>query len=101
MLLEAVALLEASLGARLDHERRRETPSFFFVDVQSDRGDAFARVVREPAGVSPRVTPVVRARLAAVRDQPVTRALIDQRRGRHGEQPFFLVREYMLTASDA
>ena len=35
MLLEAVALLEASLDAHLDHERRREAPSFFFVDVQT------------------------------------------------------------------
>lgn len=101
MLLEAVALLEASLGARLDHERRRETPSFFFVDVQSDQREAFARVVHEAGGVTPRVTPVVRARLAAIRDEPVTRAMVDRRRGRQGEQPFFLVREYMLTSAAA
>ena len=101
MLLEAVALLQASLDAQLDHELRRETPSFFFVDVQSDQRDAFDRLVRETAGVAPRLTPVVRARLAAFGDQPVTRALVEKRRGRHGEEPFFLIREYALTTADA
>src|SRR5205823_1054993 len=101
MLLEAVALIEASLGARLDHERRRETPSFFFVDVQSDQIDAFMRLVRETAGVGPRATPVVRARLAAVGERPITREMVDRRKSRHGEQPFFLVREYNLTAAAA
>jgi putative ABC transport system permease protein len=101
MLLEAVALLEAGLAARLDHERRRETPSFFFVDVQSDQREAFASLVRDTAGVSPRLTPVVRARLAAIGAQPITRALIDERKARAGERPFFLVREYMLTSAAA
>src|SRR5439155_1503371 len=36
MLLVAVALLQDSLDAQIDHERRREAPSFFFVDVQPD-----------------------------------------------------------------
>jgi putative ABC transport system permease protein len=102
MLLEAVALLEASLDARLDHERRREAPSFFFIDVQSDQRAAFERLVLETAGVTPRLTPVVRARLAAVGEQPVTRALVDRRRAeRRGDEPFFLVREYALTTAEA
>ena len=101
MLLEAVALIEASLGARLDHERRREAPSFFFIDVQSDQVEPFTRLVQETAGVSPRATPVVRARLAAVGDQPITREFVDLKRGRHGEPPFFLTREYNLTTAAA
>ncbi len=100
MLLEAVALLEASLDAQLDHERRRETPSFFFVDVQADQREAFDRLVREMTGVAPRLTPIVRARLAAVGEQPVTRALVDERRAqRGGDEPFFLIREYALTTA--
>ena len=102
MLLVAVALLEASLGAQLDHERRRETPSFFFVDIQNDQRDGFERLVRERAGVAPTLTEVVRGRLAAVGPQPVTRAFVDERRAsRGGEQPFFLIREYVLTSAPA
>jgi putative ABC transport system permease protein len=101
MLLEAVALIESSLDARLDHELRREAPSFFFVDVQTDQRDPFERVVRETTGVTPRLTPVVRARLAAFGDQPVTRALVEKRRGRQGQEPFFLIREYVLTTGAA
>jgi putative ABC transport system permease protein len=100
MLLVAVALLEASLGAQLDHERRRETPSFFFVDIQPDQRDAFDRLVRERAGVVPALTAVVRGRLAAVGAQPVTRAFVEERRAsRGGEPPFFLIREYVLTSA--
>jgi putative ABC transport system permease protein len=102
MLLEAVALLEASLDAQLDHERRREAPSFFFVDVQPDQRDRFEHLVRDTAGVIPRLTPVVRARLGAVEGTPVTRALVDERRARRREsEPFFLIREYVLTTAAA
>ena len=102
MLLEAVALLEASLNAQLDHERRREAPSFFFIDVQPDQRDRFEAVVRDTTGVTPRLTPVVRARLAAVGREPVTRALVDRRRAeRKGDEPFFLIREYVLTTASA
>jgi putative ABC transport system permease protein len=101
MLLEGVALIEAGLDAQLDHERRREAPSFFFVDVQTDQRDRFDRLVRDTTGVAPRLTPVVRARLAAVGDQVVTRGLVEQRRGRRGEEPFFLIREYVLTTAAA
>jgi putative ABC transport system permease protein len=102
MLLVAVALLEASLGAQLDHERRRETPSFFFVDIQNDQRDAFEALVRERTGITPTLTAVVRARLAAVGPEPITRAYVDERRAsRGGEQPFFLIREYVLTSAAA
>ena len=102
MLLVAVALLEASLDAQLDHERRREAPSFFFVDVQTDQRDRFEQIVHETTGVSPRLTSVVRARLAAVRDESITRTLVDRRRAeRQGEPPFFMIREYALTTAAA
>src|SRR5205814_1088231 len=77
MLLVAVALLQDSLDAQIDHERRREAPSFFFVDVQPDRREAFARVLaRTGGGVTPALTPIVRARLAAVNGVRVTRDLV-------------------------
>jgi putative ABC transport system permease protein len=99
MLLVAVALLEASLDAQLDHELRRQAPSFFFVDIQADQREPFARVVAEVAGVAPRLTPIVRARLAAVGEEPVTRALVDRRRAEGAEKSFFLIREYAITSA--
>src|SRR5207247_9564697 len=46
-----------------------------------------------------RAPPVVRAGLAAIGEQPITRRMVDRRNSRHGEQPFFLVREYNLTTA--
>lgn len=98
MLLVAVALLEQSLDAQIDHEQRREAPSFFFIDVQPDQRDAFRRLVREATGgVDAALTPVVRARLAAVEGEPVTRAMVRERGGEERETAFYYTREYALS----
>lgn len=100
MLLVAVALLEGQLDRSIDHEQKRQAPSFFFVDVQADQRDELARIVtRATGGTPPELTPVVRARLAAVNGRPVTRAMIDARRGE--ENAFYLTREYVLTTMAA
>lgn len=99
MLLVAVALLEASLARQIDAEQRRDAPSFFFVDIQPDQREAFERAVASASGgETPALTPVVRGRLAAVDGVPVTRAMIDARRGGpDGEPSWYLRREYVLT----
>jgi putative ABC transport system permease protein len=99
MLLVSIALLEASLGRQIDHEQRREAPSFFFVDVQPDQRDGFAKVVAESGGgAAAHLTPVVRSRLVAVNGQPVTRDLVRRRRGgSDGDAAWYLRREYVLT----
>ena len=98
MLLVAVALLEQNLDAQIDHETRLEAPSFFFIDVQPDQREAFARVVREATGgTAPVLTPVVRSRLAAIDGAPVTRALVRARGGEDRENAFYYTREYVLT----
>lgn len=97
MLLVAVALLQASLGRQIDAERRQDAPSFFFIDVQSDQRDAFAALVASAAVTPPALTPVVRARLAAIDGRVVTRATVEGRRGE--ESSFYYTREYILTAS--
>jgi putative ABC transport system permease protein len=101
MLLVAVALLQASLGRHLDHERRREAPSFFFVDVQPDQREAFVRVVAEAGGAVPALTPVVRARLAALDGVPITREAVEARRARGEERTWLFTREYALTWAGA
>ena len=50
MLLVTVGLLEASLGGQLDYERRRDAPSFFFVDIQPEQRERFANLERQLAG---------------------------------------------------
>ena len=101
MLLVAIALLEANLGRQLAYEQKREAPSFFFIDVQPDQREPFSRLVGEVSGVAPTVTPVVRARLAAIDGKPVTRELIDRRKRESPEKNWYLTREYMLTWASA
>ncbi len=100
MLLVAVALLQDALDAQIDHERRLEAPSFFFVDVQPDQRDEFTRVLSKAGdGVRPTLTPIVRARLSAVNGVPVTRDLVRRRVGEDREGAFYYTREYALTWS--
>ncbi|HXU91020.1 MAG TPA: FtsX-like permease family protein [Methylomirabilota bacterium] len=98
MLLVAVALLQQSLDAQIDHEQRRQAPSFFFLDVQPDQRDAFAQLVRQrTGGTAPTLTPIVRSRLAAIDGEPVTRAMVQARGGEARETAFYYTREYVLT----
>jgi putative ABC transport system permease protein len=95
-LLTAVALLERGLARQLDLERRREAPSFFFVDVQPDQADAFRQTITAVPGASPPVlVPVVRARLTAINGEPIVR---EHWVGR--EDAWRVTREYVLTFAD-
>ena len=92
-LLTAVALLERGLGRQLDLERRREAPSFFFVDIQPDQAEAFRQTIRAVPGASPpELVPVVRARLHAINGEPIERA-----RWAGRPEAWRVTREYVLT----
>jgi putative ABC transport system permease protein len=97
MLLVTVALLQSVLGRQIDHEQRRGAPSFFFIDVQPDQREPFVRLVQQVAGAPPALTPVVRARLAAIDGERLTRAAVDRRRGPGQEGRWYFTREYVLT----
>ena len=95
-LLTAVALLERGLMRQLDLERRREAPSFFFVDVQPDQADAFRQTIGDIPGASPpALVPIVRARLAAINGEPIVR---ERWVGR--EDAWRITREYVLTFAE-
>jgi len=95
-LLTAVALLERGLARQLDLERRREAPSFFFVDVQPDQADAFRQTITSiPDASPPLLMPIVRARLTAINGQPIVR---ERWAGR--EDAWRVTREYVLTFAD-
>jgi putative ABC transport system permease protein len=98
MLLVAIGLLEDALDRQIDHEQRRETPSFFFIDVQADQRDDFARVMVGATGATPALTPVVRARLASVNGERVGRALLERRRAGGQDALWYFTREYVLTS---
>ena len=98
MLLVAIGLLEDALDRQIDHEQRRETPSFFFIDVQADQRDDFARVMVGATGATPTLTPVVRARLASVNGERVGRALLERRRAGGQDALWYFTREYVLTS---
>jgi len=100
MLLVTVALLEGVLGRQIDYEQRREAPSFFFLDVQADQVEDFARLAERTGGSRPVFTPVVRARLAAVDGTRVTRDVVERRRARDEDGRWFFTREYALTWTD-
>lgn len=100
MLLVATAILESSLGRQIDLEQRREAPSFFFVDLQPDQRERFIETVRGASGgIGPSITPVVRARLAAVGNEPITREGLDRRRAAGHEALWYFTRDYVLTAA--
>ncbi|PYM19834.1 MAG: hypothetical protein DMD78_23565 [Candidatus Rokuibacteriota bacterium] len=101
MLLVTVALLEGVLGRQIDYEQRREAPSFFFLDVQTDQVEDFARLAERTGGSRPVFTPVVRARLAAVDGARVTREVVERRRARDEDGRWFFTREYALTWAEA
>jgi putative ABC transport system permease protein len=90
MLVVTVALLERSLAREFQHERRREAPSFFFIDIQPDQAEGFRQAVerRSPDRRPPVLTPVVRARLGAINGRSV---------GRVRDDAWYLTREYVLT----
>jgi putative ABC transport system permease protein len=93
MLVVTVGLLERSMDRFFDLERRRDTPSFFFVDIQPDQAEAFARTVSAAdTGARPALTPVVRGRLAAIDGRPVRRERTEGR-----EDGWRFTREYVLT----
>jgi len=100
MLLVAIALLEANLGRQLAYEQKRDAPAFFFIDVQPDQREPFSRLVGDVGGGGvPAMTPIVRARLAAIDGTPITRELIDRRKRETPDKIWYFTREYMLTWS--
>lgn len=106
MVMATVALVERSLLHQVNEQRPVDSPSFFFIDIQPDQAEAFLRLLRERSGdPSPRLTPLVRARLSALKGIPVAVETIPDREERtdprdqqkETRRTWFLTREYALT----
>ncbi len=93
MLIVSIALLDRSLRAQLLDRAPGSAPAFFFIDIQTDQAEPFARLVAASGATAPaELTPVVRARLSAVNGASIAQ---DERARR--EDAWYLTREYVLT----
>jgi putative ABC transport system permease protein len=93
MLIVSIALLDRSLRAQLVDRAPGSAPAFFFIDIQTDQAEPFARLVAAEGATAPaELTPVVRSRLAAVNGLSIAQ---DERARK--DDAWYLTREYVLT----
>ena len=106
MVVTTVSLVERSLLAQVGENRPSDAPTFFFIDIQPDQTEEFVRLLHQRTNdPAPRLTPLVRSRLASIKGQPIklealseaeeqkerSEAKKDQRK------KWYLTREYVLT----
>ena len=106
MVVVTVSLVERSLLRQVGDNRPTNAPTFFFIDIQPDQTEGFARLLnRRSGGLTPQLTPLVRSRLSALNGQPIKLEATseeevqkekavekDERR-----KKWYLTREYVLT----
>jgi putative ABC transport system permease protein len=106
MVVLTVSLVERSLLSQVRDNRPTDAPTFFFIDIQPDQTERFARLLHERSGdLKPELTPLVRSRLSAINGQPIKLEATseeeeekekatekDERR-----RKWYLTREYVLT----
>jgi putative ABC transport system permease protein len=74
--LAAVALIQGNMRREIMEQMPANAPSFFFVDIQNDQLDRFARLARAQPGASDvKSVPSLRARVVAVNGVPAEQAV--------------------------
>jgi putative ABC transport system permease protein len=106
MVVTTVSLVERSLLAQVGDNRPTDAPTFFFIDIQPDQAEGMAALLRQRSGdPHPRLTPLVRSRLSAVKDEPVKMEATSEEEERKEKaapkeerrKKWYLTREYVLT----
>ncbi len=92
MVILAIHLVERNILWEIGENIPADAPSFFFIDIQPDQKDAFARLMTERGHADTRLTPLVRSRLSALNGQPIRRENYEER-----EHGWYFTREYVLT----
>lgn len=92
MVILAIHLVERNILWEIGENIPADAPSFFFIDIQPDQKDAFARLMTERGHADTRLTPLVRSRLSALNGQPIRRENYEER-----EHGWYYTREYVLT----
>jgi putative ABC transport system permease protein len=76
-LLAAIALTDDNLRDRMGNEIPKESPSFFFVDIQTAQVDPFKALLRGMKGVSDiEIVPMLRGRIVNLNGVPADRARV-------------------------
>jgi len=92
MVILAIHLVERNILWEIGENIPTNAPSFFFIDIQPDQQEAFARLLVERGHAEARLTPLVRSRLWALNGQPISRENYEER-----EHGWYFTREYVLT----
>ncbi|MDO8546715.1 MAG: FtsX-like permease family protein [Nitrospirales bacterium] len=92
MVILAIHLVERNILWEIGENIPADAPSFFFIDIQPDQKEAFARLMAEHGHADMRLTPLVRSRLWALNGKPVRRENHEER-----EHGWYYTREYVLT----
>lgn len=72
MVMVTVALVEQALLRQVGESRPQDSPTFFFIDIQPDQVEGLTALLQARKGTTlPKLTPLVRSRLAALNGQPV------------------------------
>jgi len=109
MMIITVALVERALLRQIGESRPADAPTFFFIDIQPDQVDGISRLFRDRVTApEPKLTPLVRSRLAAMNGQPVKTGALseeDERTAQDADKDqrrktWYLTREYVLTFSE-
>ncbi|MBX3325144.1 MAG: FtsX-like permease family protein [Nitrospira sp.] len=106
MVVTTVSLVEHALLKQVGENRPSDAPSFFFIDIQPDQADGvLALLRRHSSDPSPRLTPLVRSRLSAIKGEPVTFDAMSEEEEQKEKsaqkeerrKKWYLTREYVLT----
>ena len=92
MVILAVHLVERNMLWEIGENVPADAPSFFFIDIQPDQHDAFARMLAGSGHAETKLTPLIRSRLWSLNGQ---RILPETYEGR--ENGWYFTREYVLT----
>lgn len=106
MVVTTVSLVERSLLTQVGDNRPTDAPTFFFIDIQPDQAEGMVALLRRRSSdPNPRLTPLVRSRLSAVKGEPVkieATSEEEERREKAAQKEerrkkWYLTREYVLT----
>ena len=106
MVVTTVSLVERSLLAQVGDNRPIDAPTFFFIDIQPDQAAGMVAILRQQSSdPNPRLTPLVRSRLSAVKDERVKVEATSEEEEQKEKaaqkeerrKKWYLTREYVLT----
>lgn len=106
MVVTTVSLVERSLLAQVGENRPNDAPTFFFIDIQPDQTEEFIRLLHQRTNdPAPRLTPLVRSRLASIKGQPIKLEALSEAEEqkekseakKEQRKKWYLTREYVLT----